>query len=472
MERVLSQTHELVQPPSEPRTVAFGPVKATVDYSQLRALGKDRYPDYFNAMFRLLTADETEIWPHIAEFGEEERTWLAHAVFLYGTNKRALPPDADHAGAMARMMRWAALRTAMPGAQDDAFEREVLRVSGWVSAVVVKALVPPGPDLSARLNLLYNPPGSTTSGDQPAKVGPLRRDVLATELVPELVALVDEQLTHWVRPPGVPPEPESIKHLQLVADFLQKYVAMRLRPYADAWENGPYFDGFRYSERLQSTWELPNGHPEQLNWLVNRAQAIGWDRARGALLAKANFDGTRPDDQETLRALLDKCLHDDPQLSKKVSILVKLTGAHTGGAGKISIQPIFPSTTWGTKADWRWRVIRTLVHELMHRLAHPAFTAKAKGIRHGQIIGEGFIDLLTVDVYTALCKGVAEVRTGAEILLYGLDTTRAPDPSFLKVGYGEAGASATAIRDLVGDDRVRAAFFLGATHLIGLPPNG
>ncbi|MEW9532383.1 hypothetical protein [Microbispora sp. NPDC049125] len=465
----MSLTNDVVRTPIEPRTVAFGTVEATVDYSQLRALGRDKYPAYFNSTFRLLTADDTEIWPHIAEFREEDRTWLAHAVFLYGKNLRALPRDFDHAGAMARLMRRASVRTAMPGAQNDAFEREALRAGGWVSTVVVKALTPPGQDLAARLNLIYNPPGSDKGEDGTAKVGVLRKDVLAKELIPELVAVVDEQLAHWVRPRGVPQEMESIHHLQLIADFLQKYVALRLRPYADAWENGPYFDGFRYSERLQSTWELPNQHPNRLNWLLNRAQAIGWDKQRGALLAKADYDGTRPGDSETLHVLLDELLSTDALLSKKVGTLVKLTGAHTGGEGKISIQPIFPSPSWGTKADWRWRLIRTLVHELMHRLAHPAFTAKAKEIRHGQIIGEGFVDLLATDVYIQLCRDVTEVRSGVEILLHGLDATVTPDPSFLKVGYGEAGASATAVRDLVGDDRVRAAFFLGATHLIGLP---
>ncbi|TQS22796.1 hypothetical protein [Microbispora sp. KK1-11] len=464
----MSLTNDLTRTPAEPRTVGFGPLEAAVDYTRLRDLPQSKYPEYFNRVYRLFTGLEIDIWSQIAQYQGEDKLWLAHALHLYGTNMDELPEDFDHTAAVSRLIGRATLRTAMPGAENDAFEREVLRASGWVSAAVVRKLAPPDSAVAAKLNSIYNPPGSKPDGEGKTKVGPLQESVLK-ELADLLAKVVDEQLRHWAPPTGTRSEPESLDHLRRIAEFLQLFVTVGLRPYADAWEEGPYFDGFRYGERLQSTWELPAGPAERLNWMMNRAQAVGWDRQRGALLAKANYDATRSGDRETLRALLRERLSTDATLSRRVGYMIKLTAAHSGGEGNISVQPIFPSPAWGTKSDWRWRVIRTLVHELMHRLAHPRFRESAAKIRHDQIIGEGFVDLLTVDVYTQLWDAVSRSGRGAQVLLKGLDATREPDPSFLKVGYGEAGTSAAAIRDLVGDDNVRAAFFLGATHLIGLP---
>ncbi|MEV4457279.1 hypothetical protein [Microbispora sp. NPDC049633] len=464
----MSLTNDLTRTPAEPRTVTFGTVNATADYKALRALPADKYPEYFNRVYTLFTGLEFDVWSHIAQYEGEDKQWLAHALYLYGRNKDALPAGFDHTAAVARLINRATQRTAMPGAQDDAFEREVLRASGWVSAMIVRDLVPPDQGETAKLTSIYNPPGQDRGVDGRQQVGPLRTDVLK-ELVDVLAKVVDEQLLHWVRPKNTPAEPESLDHLRRIADYLQKYVARVLGPYADAREDGPYFDGFRYSERLQSTWELPAGPAQRLNWMTNRAQAVGWDKERGALLAKANYDGTRGGDQETLRRVLRERLESDESLSRRVDAMVKLTAAHSGGEGRISVQPIFPSAAWGTKADWRWRVIRTLAHELMHRLAHPDFTATAGRIRHGQIVSEGFVDLLALDVYTRLWGLVSQSSAATEVLLKGVGATKAPDGSFLKVGYGEAGTSAAAVRDLMGDDRVRAAFFLGATHLIGLP---
>lgn len=78
-------------------------------------------------------------------------------------------------------MRRAGLSTVRPGAPDDAFEREVLRASGWVSAMAVNGLTAPDQGLAAKLDLIYNPPGSDRDGEGKPKVGPLREDVLAKE---------------------------------------------------------------------------------------------------------------------------------------------------------------------------------------------------------------------------------------------------------------------------------------------------
>ncbi|MFC4584845.1 hypothetical protein [Sphaerisporangium corydalis] len=466
----MSLTNDVLPSPAEPRKVAFGTVEATVDYTELRKVTPDKQPAYFDAIYRLLTKDQAaEVWSQVSTFKDDDRTWLAHALYLYAKNQAALPVAHDHQNSVARLVDRASTHTAMPGAQGDAFEREVLRVCGWVSAVVVAANLPLPLEMVTKLGLVYNPPGVDIDESGRPKVGPLKAAVLRDELIPTLRKVIDGQAAFWVPVKGTHLEPEPIDRIRKLADFVQNYVALRVRPYADAWEDGPYFDGFRYSDRLQSTWVLPAGPDKQFGYLLNRAQRVGWDRAHGELLTKANYDGSRPGDQEALGGLIKEALRADEVLAKEVFILIKHTGAHTGGVGNISIQPVFPTDQWnGGKADWRWRMIRTLVHELLHRLAHPAFTAKAEGIRHGQIIREGFVDLLTVDIYAKLWDEVQRSPSAASILLGGIDATTPPNRSFFEVGYGKAGESAATIRGLLSDDHVRAAFFLGATHLIGL----
>jgi hypothetical protein len=50
----------------------------------------------------------------------------------------------------------------------------------------------------------------------------------------------------------------------------------------------------------------------------------------------------------------------------------------------------------------------------------------------------------------------------------GIAGAPCPAPAAVPVGYRQAGASAERIRGLVGNDNFRAAYFLGATHLVGL----
>ncbi|WP_204040457.1 hypothetical protein [Acrocarpospora phusangensis] len=444
--------------------VAFGDqpgLQAKVDYSALVKVTPDTEENFFNGLNTLLGSDE-ELWPHVESLGENDRWWLTHALYLHASNRGTLPPEFDHAAAVARLLKRAGRHTTMPGDPDQAFEREVLSVGGWAGSVLTRELKPP-PDQYARvIDGLYNPRGS---GGQ--AIGPLKKDVLRDTLLPALETMMDTEIGYWRRG-DEPLEAEPLDRVRGVASYVQDYVARALGPYPLACQDGPYWEGFRYADRVQSTAELPTEPEHLLNYLRNRAQLIGRAAKYDAPLVQASFDGNRAEDVQELDRLLAEFLKGE-RIWRSVHVLIKRTGAHTGGEGNISIQPILPNETWGTKADWRWRTLRTLVHEFLHRLAHPAFTAKATTIGHGQVLKEGFVDLLTVDVFAKLAEDVGKSPELCRRLLGELGLGTTPKDSLMHADYGQASDSAETIRRAVGDKNVRAAFFLGATHLIGLP---
>jgi hypothetical protein len=472
------------RPHKGPKTRNFGPVRINVDYSGLgpllTQLGEGRY---LNHMHRLLTEDEkTELWPEIAGLDSAARSWLAHAFYLYMRNQETLrghlraanvrPAYFDEPAAVARLIARSAEHTTMPAPRTSAFEREVLGVSGWTEAVVPRALARLPEEVVARLHLIYHPPRSGNGDEGRPRPGPMNAAMLEAELLPVLREDIARQAEYWRPPQGGQLEPEPIDRIMNLADFMQIYVAACLQPYADGRRDGPFYTGFRYSEHLRSTYELPAEPADQSGYLFNRMLRIGWDATYGRLLAVAQYDGGRAGDRETLRDLAAASLAADEALRGDVVHLIRHMSAHGGGADKIFFQPVFPGPSWGTRAKWRWRTIRTLTHELLHRLAHPGFLATATdqrlNIADSLIISEGFVDLLTTDIYTQLLGEVKTNPTAAELLFGGVGDPGTPDGPLLGIGYGGAGMSADQIRLLVTDDRVRAAFFLGAIHLVGL----
>jgi hypothetical protein len=130
------------------------------------------------------------------------------------------------------------------------------------------------------------------------------------------------------------------------------------------------------------------------------------------------------------------------------------------------------STEWNlsaaTECQARWRNLDTLTHELVHALVHPSFPATATSIRFGQIVREGFTEALGVQLHTHLRTRAAADPALRGQLETGIAGPSCPPPAAATIDYGQAGANAEAIRLLVGDANFRAAYFLGATNLVGL----
>ncbi len=296
------------------------------------------------------------------------------------------------------------------------------------------------------------------------------------DLLPKLADVLAGEASYWSEPDGRDLTPDPIDRLAEIANLIQRYLALLFQPYADGWPSGPGNNGFRYSDVLKSTQTILASPEKQLDYLCNRAVLVGWDPRYGQPLAKAGYDSRRNDDEETLRAVLQDGLTTNQQLRSDVICLIKFTPRHSAGDGNVYIQPAFPSSRWdGTpakQAKWRWRTIRTLAHELLHKLAHPDYVAAARQVRNAQTIAEGFVDLLTVDLFTALREALK--RQGSQqalgMLFEGIGDPGEPEEMLLGIRYGKAGEAAGQVRDLVADDNVRAAFFLGAVDLIGVRP--
>jgi LysM repeat protein len=145
------------------------------------------------------------------------------------------------------------------------------------------------------------------------------------------------------------------------------------------------------------------------------------------------------------------------------------------GTGTVFIQP-YAAPAVDTKADRRnrWDLYTTLIHEMMHKVAHPNFqrTAIALGGSAQKYLTEGFADLMRHDVLwdgpgnlrkrlaTDAMKAVRRKVEGADypydasVIVYHSD-------------YPEV-AKAREIAKAVGIENCKVAFFLGHTELLGI----
>lgn len=125
----------------------------------------------------------------------------------------------------------------------------------------------------------------------------------------------------------------------------------------------------------------------------------------------------------------------------------------------------------------KWSMWQTLVHEYIHTLEHPGFSAAHKGRR---VMVEGFTTLFSKEV---LATEIPKAKGGDPALLAGVegtDSSGAPFPGFnasfvpsFDAGiYAEYLAGAEKIQAEVGSVAMRAAFFQGHVELAGLTPSG
>jgi hypothetical protein len=141
------------------------------------------------------------------------------------------------------------------------------------------------------------------------------------------------------------------------------------------------------------------------------------------------------------------------------------------GTGTVFIQP-FADPAADIRSV-RWDLFTTLLHEMMHKVAHPNFerTAQAIGGSAQKYMTEGFADLMRHDLWDGprglrarlATRAAAPLRRRIEGASYPYDASKIvyhPD-------YNEI-AQARAIRRAVGMANCKAAFFLGHTELLGI----
>ncbi|TKK89595.1 hypothetical protein FDA94_09415 [Herbidospora galbida] len=191
----------------------------------------ERLRDGVEAAFRSLEAELLgdgplgSHWINVAGLSLPQQAWLVHALHLLTRN----PADYQRAPAVARLVGHARRYTAEPGG--DAFEREVLAVSGWTEAVFPATLTLPEPaDLS---------------------VEPADHAWISAEVDRRLAAAPEGFL-----------DPIAAADLGAVVQ-----AGLRAEFPGNRYE-GPLYDGYDLSSRVRDSVELPDGPAARAAYLA------------------------------------------------------------------------------------------------------------------------------------------------------------------------------------------------------------
>jgi Domain of unknown function (DUF4157) len=471
-------THVLQQRGGEARIsrapIQVGSVKANTNYKDVEkvpakgriAAIKKKHQAYVKAP--LDPAAETQI----TGFSEPQQKWLLFGIDLLIDNDK-LAPGLDHAKAEQALIDRAASATTQPAAPPaDAFEQEVFTVSGWSEEAISGGYaLPTYPDLAV-IDPLYNPP--------PSKNAPASGKFAAAKFFKDLdfetrysLLASKSDPSNW--PAGKRAQPLS--DVKSVADVVQEQARLFFSPYVETAKGNRYAAGFKYSSIIESVTTDASGNPrtvpadERKDLLVNRAERTGRDDSKGpSIFARTNFDPVR--DAATFDAVITGILKDSTFVSL-LDDLARHTGHHSRATKAIGISTEVDAGI--SECDTRWTTIRTLCHELVHALAHPDFIAAqttspriGKAITFDQVVVEGFTEVLGVQLYAYLMQIATPGTTLNGNLTNGVKGTCAPPTATPKPGYKAAGPAADTIRQQVGDDRFRAAYFHGRVALVGL----
>jgi hypothetical protein len=237
------------------------------------------------------------------------------------------------------------------------------------------------------------------------------------------------------------------------------------QPYAAARTDGPFVDKFSYSAKLYDKTALQPTEGRLLGYVLNRMNLVGAEGEEGlSILARAGYDASRDEDKRVLLQAAGDWLQKDARRPNRIDFLVRHIDSTSHGGGDIGLVTEFPFHV--TQAEWRWRQIRTLIHELGHVLMHPDLKNAAKAIAAPQVITEGFVEVITRELYNNIVGSLtAEIRDSIQ---NGVDKPADPEPTGLE--YGKSGVAAARVFDQVGRDQFFRAFFNGDIRQVGLPP--
>jgi hypothetical protein len=444
-------------------TYRVGALSILVDYSDIIYVTASNYQPVIETLFTSWTgAPATTISPALTALTDDQRKWVLYGLDILVDNTAASHSAFNRAQGVQRLIAHAPSATTQPLSGPFAdYANEVLRVSGWFEvALAARLTAPTGADLTAVRGLFRPPPGPTAAAG-----GALDVSRLNTELPPALTALLNRiDPLNWSSV-GT----QSLGTLQSIGDLIQAEARGLFAPYADTAIRNAYARNWVYSANISSTVTIVPTTPLRINYLLNRAEIVGrQSQSGGAIFDNCNYDSSRPADRAALLALVTT-MEAISALQPVVDRLIQHTGRTTptpaGPQVRISTEFDLGSMT---ECQARWSSIDTLTHELIHAMVHPSFPAAAATVGFGQIIREGFTEVLGVQLYQYVRARAGANATFKGQLEAGVSGAPCPVPAAATIGYGQAGTNAEAIRARVGNDNFRAAYFLGALNLVGL----
>jgi len=466
--------HVVQQRRGEPRlsraTVTVGTASANVDYGDIYGVAASQYLATIQARYAAyvgvpMAAAATA---QVTAFSPQQQQWLLFGIDVLSENT-AQAPGLDPARAVQRLIDRAPAATTSPlGTANQAFEREILVVSGWAERAISGGLAAPTAADLAVIDPLYNPPPAP--GAPPA--GTFDAATFAAEL-PRLTRaqLRDADPGRWRGTQQIP-----LGQIQSVADVVQEQARAFFSPFADTARDNRWAAGWQYSANIHSVTTDAAGNPATVtaenreSLLRNRASLAGSDPNGPPLFARTNFDSTR--DSAAFDAVITGLLSDAAVVG-----MLDRQFVHTGHTEHapllVGMSTEAPSTV--PACTVRWASIRTLCHELMHAMAHPDFEAAiqqsprfATGINRKQILVEGYAEALGVQLFNELRRLAVPASTLLTQLTQGITGTCNPPSAAPALRYVPSGPAADAIRQQVGDQRFRAAYFHGLASLVGL----
>ena len=440
-----------------------GALTIQIDYGNIILVPTSDYETEIEARFASWTGSPAAIiQAGLAALTQDQKKWVLFGLDILVDNTAAAHSGFNRVQGVQRLIAHAPSAAAQPlSGPLPNFPNEVLRVSGWFEiALSARLTAPTGATLTSISTLVNPPPGPSAPPG-----GALDSVRLNADIPPALTALLQAvDPASW---PSVGTDP--IGGIQTIGDQIQVEARAFFAPYGDTAVDNAYSRGWLYSAHISSTVPMAPTHDQRIGYLLNRAEIAGRrSQPGGAIFDNSNYDSSRAADQAALLAIVTN-MEIDPVIQPLVNRLIQHTGrtSHPPGGPEVGISTEFNLSTT-TQCAARWRTIDTLTHELVHAMVHPRFPAAASSIRFGQIVREGFTEVLGVQLHERIRAKAGLDPAFKGQMEAGIAAAPCPVPAAATVGYGQAGANAEAIRALVGNDNFRAAYFLGALNLVGL----
>jgi len=173
---------------------------------------------------------------------------------------------------------------------------------------------------------------------------------------------------------------------------------------------------------------------------------------------------------------LFQSVRDDIQSARRADLqtIVKFQSSFQGQGESFiqdKIKPEAGDTGSQTLRRGRWQAFGTIIHEMLHAVAHEKFNEAISGVENQGVAVEGFAEYFTRTVYNDV-KGRAAtddtLRSGIEGVNEPFDDSLAPE----RIGttYDKYVAGVEKIKsDIAGNEEsLRVAFFMGRVEYIGL----
>lgn len=444
-------------------TFNVGAQPVQVDYSEIIYTLPADYESAIETRFASWSGSPaTVIHTDLTALTQDQKKWVLFGLDILVDNTTAAHAGLNRVQAVQRLIAHApsALTQPLTGRLPD-YPTEVLRVSGWFEVALSARLTAPTGTTLTTVTTLFNPP----PGPSAPAGGALDMALLNSDIPPALTTLLKAiDPSRWTSV-GT----QSLSAIQTIGDQIQAEARTFFSPYADTAMSNAYSRSWQYAANISSTLSIVPTQDMRIGYLSNRAEIVGrQDRPAGSIFSNANYDSSRSADRAALLSIVTT-MEADAVIQPIVDRLIQHTGqtSYPAAGPQVGISTEFNlGSTLECAA--RWRSIDTLTHELVHALVHRGFPASASSVRFGQIIREGFTEVLGVQLFESArskASGNAAFKGQMEA---GIAAAPCPVPAAATIGYGQAGTNAEAIRAAVGNDNFRAAYFLNAVNLVGL----